>query len=89
MKRDMAIIRALLEYVEQACKGDREPIPVPSCDQYSYETLYYHVGLCLEAGFIQGEKITFADAAPQYQMMQLTWKGQEKLAELRKARTLN
>ncbi len=31
MKRDMAIIRALLEYVEQACKGDGEPIPVPSC----------------------------------------------------------
>ena len=85
MKRNMKIIRALLEYLEQACKGDGELIPVPSCDLYSDEALSYHVGLCLQAGYMDGKTLSFTDTKPQYQMISLTWKGQEKLAELRKA----
>ena len=84
MKRNMAIIRALLEYLEHTCKGDGTLIPVPSCETYTYEELHYHVGLCLQAGYMEGKTITFADTNPQYQMIALTWKGQEKLAELRR-----
>ncbi len=84
MKRNMAIIRAVLEYLEHACKGDGALIPVPSCELYSDEELSYHVGLCFQAGYMEGKRIAFTDTNIQYQMIALTWKGYEKLAELRK-----
>ena len=83
MKRNMAIIRVLLEYLENVCKGDGKLIPVSSCDAYTYEELHYHVGLCLQAGYMTGKTIAFIDTNPQYQMIALTWEGQEKLAALR------
>ncbi len=85
MKRDMQLIRKILEYLEGKCQGDGQLIPVPSLDGYANDAVSYHVGLCIQAGYIEGKDQSFVGAAPMYDMICLTWDGHEKLAELRKA----
>lgn len=84
MKRDMQLIRKILEYLEGKCQGDGQLIPVPSLEGYTDNAVCYHVGLCIQAGYIEGKNQAFIGALPMYDMVCLTWHGHEKLDELRK-----
>ena len=83
MKRDMALIQALLEHVENACGGDF--LCPPALPAYSDRLIQYHVSLCGQAGFLEVQKTTGADAPyARFVVRNLTWAGHEKLAELRR-----
>ncbi len=68
MKRDMRLIKSLLEHAEE--HGNGEEIPLPTLTSWDTKAIEYHWELCQEAGFINGSH--------------LTWEGHERLAVLRK-----
>ena len=54
MKRDMNLICQLLAHVE--CKQTEGPVEIPPIQDYSEGQVHYHVGLCIEAGYIDAAK---------------------------------
>ena len=78
MKRDMALIKAILKFVE--LKGTRhgKPLTLPEFPNYDEAAVQYHADLCLQAGYIEAET-TQANVFP----VVLTWNGQEALSALR------
>ena len=50
MQRKMKLVHKLLEHLER--RHDDDPIPLPEIDGYSEEQVHYHVGLCVEAGYL-------------------------------------
>ena len=82
MKRDMMLIRTLLEHVENSCEGN--PIMPPCLPGYTDKQIHYHVSLCQQAEFLDTTKISPGEAPyPRYAMHQLTWHGHEMLDKLR------
>ena len=67
MKRDMRLIRQVLAATE---RGDRYRFL-----GYSEERVKYHVGLCKEAGWLKGRKVT--------------WEGHNKLDECKQIEYVN
>ena len=82
MKRDMVLIRKILEWVEgQTSLG---PFPAPECPAYSWEAVHYHIGLCAQAGYLEATPISGAEEPhTRYELGTLTWAGHEALEELR------
>lgn len=81
MKRDMELIRLILEYAENL---DRlvGGAPTVEIEGYDYVQVQYHIYLCANAGFLYS--ISEKGLHPQTaQLRELTWKGQEMLATLR------
>ena len=72
MKRDMALILALLEHLETYATG--RPMAIPSVEGYAPDLVSYHVRLCEEAGYITRQGMLPVD---------LTWQGHEALDHLR------
>ena len=77
MKRDMVLVRKLLEFVEE--KGKRLFKGSVSVDGYEREHITHHLFLIKDAGFIELGKDTLADKGP----LVLTWKGYDYLEALR------
>ena len=83
MKRDMALIRALLEHVENTCEGDW--IDPPCLPHYTDRQIHYHISLCAQAGLVETQKTTGADSPyPRFAIRNLTWTGHEMLDSFRK-----
>lgn len=83
MKRYMELILALLRFAEQ--KADQSLELPPEIKGWTPEQVHYHVGLCREAGFLTASEESAA-APSSYRrhfISCLTWKGHEKLDELR------
>ena len=88
MRRDMDLIRRLLEYAE--AKESIEPIPAPEIGGYYDDQIHYHLRLCQEAGYLRVEAMeTRGVGAPRravhYRIIELTWRGHEQLAAMRGA----
>ena len=83
MKRELRLIRRILEYDEsQTSCGMRD---APECQQYSWKEVHYHIGLCGQAGYLSICTITGPDEAhPRYEAGNLTWQGHEALDKLRR-----
>ena len=80
MKRDMKLIRHILKYAEEHAEGRLiEPF---ECSTYSEAEVHYHVGLCVEAGFLTASKSTAGDGFQRWHIVALTWTGHEKLDQL-------
>ena len=79
MKRDMALIKATLKFVERIGTHRGQPLTLPDFPHYDEATVQYHADLCLQAGYIEAET-TQANVFPAA----LTWDGQEALSALRK-----
>ena len=73
MKRYMALICAILEYIE--CHGNSEFVSPPEVNGYTPEQVAYHIELCEQAGYIE---------ARQGYPRSLTWNGHNALAEMKK-----
>ena len=82
MKRDMALICVLLRYAEQAAEIRR--LPAPRVEGYTDGQVYYHIGLCVQAGYLTATPpVTNLRGELHYQTVgQLTWQGQEALENL-------
>ncbi len=80
MKRHKSLIHTLLQYAEEYAKG--KSIEAPATDGYSMCQVHYHIGLCVEAGFLHAKNITaprFGDTYDKWEILSLTWKGHEVL----------
>ena len=83
MKRTLSLIRWLLEHVEQ--KTATTYSDVPSCKKYGTEQVHYHVGLCLQAGYLDARPISGAEESfVRYEIGSLTWTGHNALESIRK-----
>ena len=85
MKRDMDLIRKILEYLEdKETTGLTAP---PEIANVSNDVVCYHARLCRQAGYISEYKETLSgDGEPRIlicRLGQLTWAGQEALKEMR------
>ena len=83
MKRELRLIRKILEYVESRTSGGT--VDAPECSNYSWEVVHYHIGLCGQAGYLEVRRISGADdeAHPRYEVGNMTWQGHEALDRLR------
>ena len=82
MKRDMSLIRKLLEYVEAQTDGRYHD--APGCLDFAQESVHYHIGLCGQAGFLEVRKISGGEEPlARYELRNLTWAGHESLDRLR------
>ena len=79
MERHMALIKAILKYVEKHGAFEERYIDLPEFPDFSEEQVQYHALLCDQADFVQARR-----SMTGYQLLHLTWKGQEELARLRK-----
>ena len=77
MRRDMAIILAILEAVEKLpYEPDRGFSPFSLNKLYPEEALLYHARLCHQAKLVTMGRAPF--------IKELTWRGHELLAQLRR-----
>ena len=76
MRRNMALVRAILEGVEAlSCESVNGFSPFVLKDIYHTKELLYHVRLCVQAGLVTMGRDPF--------VKELTWQGHELLASLR------
>ena len=85
MKRDMNLIRRILEYLEDTETTDlTAPPEIPNV---STDVICYHARLCRQAGYISEYRETLSgDREPKIlvcRLGQLTWAGHQALGELR------
>ena len=88
MKRDMDLIRRILEHIEsQETTGLVKPPEVPNVSTHE---VCYHARLCRQAGYISDNKETVNGDGPPTILLcrlgELTWAGHEALTELRSNR---
>lgn len=85
MKRDMDLIRQILEYLEG--QESASLVRPPEIPNVSTEQVCYHARLCRQAGYIADYTETLSgDGPPRILVCQLgalTWAGHEALASLR------
>ena len=80
MRRSMRLIIRLLQFLEKRDNGNPTLPPESEFDGYTDELVHYHIGLCVEAGFIVADPVSGAEEPyVRYAMKTLTWKGHEKL----------
>ena len=79
MKRDMDLIRSILEQTEEV-SGEPRLLGshLLSTEDYSADAVLYHVRLLKDADFINGEGPGMGSSA--FNIRELTWKGCEFLA---------
>lgn len=91
MKRDMKIIKALLEYVQGNANGS-DILTVPNGDdlksksKVSDEIIHYHVELCVQARLLKvipEDKNLGGTLIPVYGIVYLTWWGHDFLERKR------
>ena len=78
MKRHKSLIHKLLEYTEENAKG--RSLDAPAIDGFNMCEVHYHIGLCVEAGFLHAKNITaprLGDTYEKWEIINLTWKGHE------------
>ena len=83
MKRQMKLIRKILEYVEK--EAEDRPVAVPEIVGYTESEIHYHVGLCHEANYL---RVVTPTETPQGRrflngIVHLTWAGHDALDQLR------
>ena len=79
MKRNMALIKCLLEHVEEHDAPLRPAWIEPDTFKPTFEVVRYHVRLIKEAGFVHN----ITDNEDRISVGELTWAGHEYLEQLR------
>lgn len=81
MKRDMRVVRAILEWAEtlSGTVSVADTDPATTRRNMSYDVVRYHILLCIDAGLLLGD---ISDTqAPTVSM--LTWQGHDVLEQLK------
>ena len=82
MKRDMGLIRKLLDHLENSCEGNW--IEPPCLPGYTDRQIHYHIDLGNQVGLFEVQQITGADSQyARFAIRDLTWKGHDMLDNLR------
>ena len=88
MTRDHELIFWLLEYVSARHRGEAIWVPdVPESANYTDAQVHYHVGLCVDAGYLVADEPKDFKGKRRYSHIHgLTWSGHDKLEEIQTAR---
>ena len=79
----MALIHKILQYAEEHADG--YPIETPEFSGFSKEQINYHILLSHEAGWLRIKETGIdAHGVRYYEMLNLTWNGQEELARFKR-----
>lgn len=79
MKRDMDLIRAILQKIE-LCETPFGLDSMPEIDGYSNAQISYHIKLLSQAGLIEAHELgEFRSDYDEYVNLNLTWSGQDFL----------
>ena len=83
MQRNQTLIREILKYVE-GHEGSHM-LAAPKLDGYSDEQIHYHIGLCVEAGYLEAQPLnTLGASYTMYpRINHMTWHGHEALDSMR------
>ena len=82
MKRDMKLIRKILEYAEAQTNGEYHDSP--KCMGFEQEAVHYNIGLCGQAGYLEVRGVGGSEERhKRYVLRHLTWQGHNALDELR------
>ena len=82
MQRKMKLICKILAYIERVYGSNG--VPTPEFPDYSDSQVHYHIGLCLQAGYLTAQVVSGAEERfPRYEIGTLTWQGHEALEALR------
>ena len=83
MQRKSKLICKILDYVERTQTNG--PVAPPEFDDYNAVEVHYHIGLCVEAGYIVADKPGLYDGHRVFPAIhRLTWGGHEALDILRR-----
>ena len=83
MRREMGLIRRLLEYVETSETED--PLPMPEMQGCTRAQVQYHVRLCEEAGYLTTVRTLKPQGPGRFgDIARLTWEGHEALDRMRR-----
>ena len=84
MDRNVDLLVKILRYIRDNATGEK-PLDAPDCRDYSKAEVFYHIGLGIQAGFIDGT-VCERDANPQtgyqhrtHSVWGLTWKGHDEV----------
>ena len=82
MKLHDDLLQWVLESVEGKTSHRFEELG--KCEHHAAEVVSYHITMCVEAGYLDAEKISGAEERfPRYAVGNLTWQGQMALREMR------
>ena len=86
MKRDLDLVRKILEYVER--EQEDEPVNLPELEGHTETEVYQHVTMCQERGYLKLAHRQPVDNRPwpgnrHTGIAQLTWEGHNALDEMR------
>ena len=76
MKRDMTLIKLILEHVDSSRPDRRGFLDHPEFPGYDDELIEYHVRLCTDAGFVRTNNTGH--------IIEMTWHGHDALDKLRR-----
>lgn len=79
MKRDLKLIRALLELMEQKDAHS----PDVEVDGYHHQEINYHLRLCEDAEFVHVFRTATSSGSKPHVSTRLMWNGHEMLDRLR------
>ena len=83
MQRKIKLIREILQYVET--EHADSAVAVPEFNSYDDVQVHYHIGLCVEAGYLISSNPAVSKGQRKFSTIQrLTWEGHEALDRLRR-----
>ena len=78
MKRDIALVKAILKYVEKNDENNGRVLPAPEFPGYTEEQVNHHIDICGQAGFVTTQSTSGGSF-----LRSLTWAGHNELERLR------
>ena len=81
MKRNMKLLRMILQYAER--EGNCTPLVLPDFEEFTRVEVNYHVGLCHQAGYLKVIVRRAVGQGDTYDVLGLTWEGHEFLKHSR------
>ena len=100
MKRDMGLIRKILEHVEKHGDGIEDNLDLKEVEidiaidniganneTYPFLKIHYHTWLCVNGGLVEGQVSLDPRVWATSRLSALTWKGHDMLEELRRGPT--
>ena len=87
MKRDLDLVRKILEYVER--EQEDGPVNLPETEGHTEPEVYQHVTMCRERGYLKLTHKQPVNGSPwpghrRTGIAQLTWEGHNALDEMRR-----
>ena len=86
MKRDMPLVKAILEMAEERCKPGEVMVISDDDGVYGKGGMLYHIDLMTDAGLLVRGSVNASKEHTERIVVRLTWKGHDALNDFREGR---